>query len=198
MAEVVVPAQMDGSAAGTVCASRGMLTFMLEHETFYATNPPRSAPWKCAPTHCCFRRPEIPDRSAPAFHFPTGPQSVYGDATRFVLELRDGDGRILIALEFGQRAERKDVAQTQMILRPSEHRAWSEKVRRAEVIRTSGRACSIHHTRVTSKSSKIVSFDTNAIFSSRACATSIRSNGSRCAPPSEPATCACSSVMCSG
>ncbi len=32
-----------------------------------------------------------------AFHFLTGPQSVYGDATRFVLELRDGDGQTLIA-----------------------------------------------------------------------------------------------------
>lgn len=32
-----------------------------------------------------------------AFHFPTGPQAIYGDATRFVLELRDGDGRTLIS-----------------------------------------------------------------------------------------------------
>ena len=32
-----------------------------------------------------------------AFHFLTGPQAVYGDATKFILELRDGDGRTLIS-----------------------------------------------------------------------------------------------------
>ena len=32
-----------------------------------------------------------------AFHFPTGPQAVYGHATDFVLELRDGKGQVLIS-----------------------------------------------------------------------------------------------------
>ncbi len=32
-----------------------------------------------------------------AFHFPTAPQAIHGNPTRFVLELRDGDGRTLIA-----------------------------------------------------------------------------------------------------
>lgn len=32
-----------------------------------------------------------------AFHFLTGPQAVHGNATRFILELRDGEGRTLIS-----------------------------------------------------------------------------------------------------
>ncbi len=40
------------------------------------------------------------DRSVewkPAFHFPTRPQSVYGNRTKFVIEQRDADGRVLLS-----------------------------------------------------------------------------------------------------
>ncbi len=50
------------------------------------------------------------------------------------------------------------------------------------------RVSACHQIRVTPKLSKTTSLDTSAIFSSRACATSIRSNGSRWSLASAPAT----------